>query len=143
MLNSVYVGSSRIAGQGVFAATAFQAGDRVLIFDDSRIITPENPLRPEHGETEAHVDDLAGGVRVYMQEPERYINHCCDPNLYCKFIDGVRYGMARRAIAANEEITADYCVNSAVPGEHWQCGCGASRCRKVGGMDFFGLPHAF
>jgi len=137
---SVHVGESPIAGRGVFASRPFVTGDLILRFDDSRHITPDNPLRPELGELDDHVDHLANGVQVYMYEPERYLNHRCDPNAYCRHVDGVRYLVARRPIAAGEELVVDYSLNSAVPGYTWPCDCGADNCRREGHLDFFQLP---
>jgi hypothetical protein len=50
------------------------------------------------------------------------------------------YLVARRDVAAGEEITCDYNINIA-EGTAWPCRCGAARCRGqvVGG--FFGLPE--
>jgi hypothetical protein len=138
----IYVGESAIAGLGVFTRHPVTTGERILRFDDSRHITPETPLRPELGELDDHVDHLANGVLVYMYEPERYLNHRCDPNAYCRHFNGVRYLIARRPIAAGEELVVDYALNSAVPGHTWQCGCGAHNCRGVGHLDFFQLPPA-
>jgi hypothetical protein len=138
-----YVGTSSIAGRGVYASRRFETGERILMLDDSRVITPEHPLRPELGECDDHVDHLANGTLVYMQEPERYLNHCCDPNAFCRHVDNARYLVARRVIARDEEIVVDYCVNSAESDYSWPCGCGAARCRKVGRLDFFSLPLKF
>ncbi len=140
LASSVYVGESAIAGRGVFATRAFTTGDRILRFDDSRHITDDNPLRPELGEVDDHVDHLANGVLVYMYEPERYLNHRCEPNAYCRHFSGVRYLVARQPIAAGEELVVDYSLNSAVPGHTWICECGAANCRGVGHLDFFQLP---
>lgn len=137
---SVYVGESAIAGRGVFALKSFNPGDRILRFDDSRHITPDNPLRPELGETDDHIDHLANGVLVYMYEPERYLNHRCNPNAYCRHFSGVRYLIARRPIAAGEELVVDYALNSAISGYTWACECGEHNCRSLGHLDFFKLP---
>jgi hypothetical protein len=136
----VYVGESGIAGYGVFAQRHLQAGEKILKFDDSRIITEDNPLRPELGESDDHVDHLANGVLVYMYEPGRYLNHCCRPNAYCRHFNGERYLVTIHPIAKNEEIVVDYALNSAVPGYSWDCCCGATNCRRTSHLDFFALP---
>jgi hypothetical protein len=43
----VYVAESPIQGQGVFAGQAVRKGEVILAIDDSRVVTPENPLHPE------------------------------------------------------------------------------------------------
>ena len=133
----VVVKPSAVNGKGVFAAIDFKEGDIILRRDDSRLVTDENPLR--EGENVYHCDWLPDGRVVYVEEPERYTNHSCDPNAYVKEIDGVRHCVARRPIAAGEEITYDYCIDSW--GDiTWQCHCGSARCRKTIYNDFFHLP---
>jgi hypothetical protein len=74
-----------------------------------------------------------------MQVPERYINHSCDPNVFVRTYDGIRYVVALRDIRAGEEIAYDYSVNGY--GEVvWHCSCGAARCRRLIHSDFFHLP---
>lgn len=67
----------------------------ILRIDDSRIVTDVHPLDPGKGEFGDHCDYLADGEVVLMPEPERHINHCCEPNTYVKWIDGDRYVIAR------------------------------------------------
>jgi hypothetical protein len=136
----VHTGPSPIAGTGLFASRPFAAGERIVWVDDTDVVTERRPLRPELGEHEHHCDMIEGGRVILLKEPVRSINHCCDPNAYCRVFGGVRSVVARRAIAAGEEITTDYCVNSAIPGYEWPCSCGAARCRRTGRIDFFSLP---
>ena len=136
----VAIKESSINGMGVFASKNIAKGELVLAIDDSRVLTPELPLVESKGELEYHCDYLAGGKVVLMQFPERHINHSCDPNTFVKTILGVRYVFALRLIAADEEVTYDYCINSS--GDTlWQCNCGSLRCRKIIHSDFFHLPY--
>jgi hypothetical protein len=142
MTAKVYVGESAINGRGVFAQVTFEAGDHVLAIDDSRVVDDDHPLRPELGEYEHHCDYLADGRVVLMPEPERYINHSCDPNTYVRTLDGIRIVIARRGIQPHEEITYDYAINGE-GGVSWDCHCGASRCRGAETWaDYFRLPRA-
>jgi hypothetical protein len=128
---------SPIHGKGLFADVGFKAGDHILRRDDSRLVTEDNPLRP--GEDVFHCDWIADGRVVYVQEPERYTNHCCDPNAFVEVVDGVRYFTARREIRAGDEITLDYSIDNW--GDiTWQCDCGSARCRETIHNDFFRLP---
>ena len=137
--SKVLLNASPIEGMGIFAAVDIPRGAPVLQIDDSRAVTPENPLR--EGELERHCDYLAGGKVVLMQPPERHINHSCDPNTFVKTINGVRYVFALRPIAAGEEVTYDYCING-YGDTVWECECGSARCRKTIHSDFFHLPSA-
>jgi hypothetical protein len=135
----VYVAASRIQGVGVFAARAFAAGETVLVIDDTRVVDAEHPLRAESGEFAHHCDYLAGGRVVYMQWPERHINSSCEPSAYVEWRAGVRHVVARRALAAGDEITCDYIIDCH-GGIVWECNCGSARCRRVIVSSFFELP---
>ena len=129
---------SSIHGQGVFARRPFRRDELVLPIDDSRIVNANDPLDSSKGELEHHQDYL-GDHDVLMQEPERYINHCCEPSAFVKTYDRVRYVVAYRDISAGEEITYDYCINSYGDFE-WECSCGHPKCRGRHNTDFFSLP---
>jgi mannose-6-phosphate isomerase-like protein (cupin superfamily) len=81
------------------------------------------------------------GVRAVLQPwPERHVNSSCDPNAYVRTgADGVRRVLARRAIAAGEELTYDFLLNCH-GGIVWQCACGGPHCRGTIPGSFFDLP---
>jgi len=63
-------------------------------------------------------------------------NHSCDPNLWMK--DEITL-MARREIAAGEELMADYMMWEANEDYRaaWQCSCGSPLCRRnITGRDW-------
>jgi SET domain-containing protein len=136
-LDRVIFRPSPIHGLGIFAARDFKAGERILRRDDSRLVTSEDPLR--EGELESHCDWIADGRVVYVQEPERYTNHSCDPNVYVEVVGEDRYFTARREIGVGEEITEDYTIDM-VGGTPWDCNCGAARCRGTVQGEFFRQP---
>ncbi len=134
---NVVVKPSATHGSGVFATIDFNEGDIILRRNDSRLVTDESPLR--EGEKVYHCDWLPDGRVVYVEEPERYTNHSCDPTAYVKDIDGIRHCVARRDIRTGDEITYDYSIDNW--GDiTWQCDCGSARCRKTIYNDFFRLP---
>jgi MFS family permease len=135
----VRVGASKIHGTGVFATTPFAKGECILDIDDSRRVTPENPLQTSLGEYEHHCDYLAGGVVVLMQWPERHINHSCNPNTFVKTSAGTRQVIALRNIAPGEEITYHYAING-FGDTFWQCGCQSKECLGTVPSNFFQLP---
>ncbi len=140
-MSRVRLGDSPVHGTGVFAVEPIPKGHPVLRIDDSRIVDDAHPLREALGEYDYHRDWLANGLVVLMLPPERHINHCCDPNTFVRTINGVRWVFALRDIAAGEEITYDYCINSG--GDTvWTCTCGSGRCRRTIHSDFFHLPVA-
>jgi SET domain-containing protein len=134
----VEVRASPIEGLGVFAARAFRAGERIRRINIVREITAEAPLREELGERQDHCDYPDGRV-VLLGFPDRHTNHSCDPTAWVLYQAEGAWLVARRAIAAGEEITCDYNIN-VTGGSSWPCHCGAARCRGETVGDFFLLP---
>jgi hypothetical protein len=135
----VLIKASPIHGQGVFAAKNFQPGEEILEIDDTHLVTDESTLTDEDWALNA---DFFDGKIVRMQEPERSINHSCDPNSYIKTLNGVRKVLACKKIVTGEEITFDFTINGDNEGT-FPCQCGAARCRKVYQGDYFKLPLEF
>jgi uncharacterized protein len=135
-VRNVFVKGSKIQGKGVFAAKSFQPGDEILEIDDSQVVEDESTLTAEDW---AYNADFFDGKIVIMQEPERCINHSCDPNSYVKTIQGVRKVYALKNITPDEEITYDYTINGDNEGA-FPCQCGAARCRKTYLGNYFRLP---
>ena len=114
---------------------AIDSGEIVLSIDDSRVIAPTAPLDPARKELARYCDYLADGKVVLMRSPERHINHACDPNTFVLTLGDRRRVIARRDIAAGDEVTYDYCING-FGDAVWPCRCGAQRCRHTIHADF-------
>ena len=74
---------------------------------------------------------------MWSDDPEdwRPLNHSCDPNAWLDGLDVV----ARRPIAAGEEITLDYATFYGEAMPDFACTCGAAACRgTVRGTDHLG-----
>jgi uncharacterized protein len=134
----VDVRPSRIEGLGVFAVRPFRAGERIRRVNVLREVTPECPIREELGERVDHCS-YPDGKTVLWGVPDRHLNHSCDPNAWVSYEGDACCLVARREVAAGEEITCDYNVNIA-DGTAWPCRCGAGRCRGEVAGDFFRLP---
>jgi SET domain-containing protein len=134
----VDVKPSRIEGLGVFAARSFRTGERIRRVNVVREVTPESPIREELGERVDHCAYPDGKV-VLWGVPDCYANHSCDPNAWLLYEGDSCFFVARRDIAAGDEITCDYNINIA-DGTAWPCKCGAARCRGRVVGDFFHLP---
>jgi uncharacterized protein len=134
----VEVRLSPIEGLGIFAARPFLAGERIRRINVVREITPEAPLREDLGERADHCA-YPDGKTMLWGFPDRHVNHSCDPNAWEMFEGDASYLVARRDIAAGEEITCDYNINIS-GGTSWPCRCGAARCRGVVEGEFFRLP---
>ena len=136
---NVVVRPSPIQGVGIFAARPFRASEIILRRDESRDVTPDQPLRADLGEQRRHCDDLAGGRVVLLGYPDRHLNHSCNPTAYVRFIEGTGHICARRHIASGKEITSDYCINGFGTGT-WPCNCKSARCRSLIHINFFEEP---
>ncbi len=66
---------------------------------------------------------------MWSDDPEEWkpINHSCDPNAWLDGLDLV----ARRHIAAGEEITIDYATFCNEVMEPFKCSCGSAQCRGI------------
>lgn len=136
MANNVIIKNSTTQGKGVFAFRDFKKDDFVLAIDDSYVVEDETLLTPEQHEFDL---DYLGERIILMQEPEKYINHSCDPNVFVKTEKGVRNVYAMKDIFQGNEITYDYSVNGDNEGT-FKCNCGSKNCRKVYQGNFFKLP---
>ena len=136
-MKNVYVSASTKQGKGVFASKPFQIGKVILTIDDSHVVTNESQLTKEQHEFDL---DYLSDKTVVMQEPEKYINHSCDPNTYVKMENDLRYVKAMRNIGKDEEITYDYSMNGDNDGT-FICHCGSSKCRGTYQGNFFKLDE--
>ena len=66
---------------------------------------------------------------TWSDNPEEWrpINHACDPNTWLDGLDLV----ARREVAAGEELTVDYATFSGPMMSPFECQCGSPHCRKI------------
>jgi len=139
-MTDVEVTESVIQGLGVFATRDFATGERVRRVNIVREVTDGAPVREEVGERIEHCGYPNGKV-VLWGFPDRHVNHSCEPNAWEAYEGRAIYIVARRRIAAGEEITFDYLVNNS-GGDSWPCNCGSRRCIGDTAADgFFGLPQ--
>lgn len=118
--DGVEVRSSGSMGRGVFALRDFRKGDLVMPGIVDKVID----RRGEHTFT-------IHGVHVVLEGPACLINHSCDPNTMHVFNESGTFDfIARRDIAANEQITHDTSAYE-YEVEHFSqaCLCGSEYCR--------------
>jgi hypothetical protein len=127
--NLFKVGDNHL-GKAVFAAQAFDEGDRLIEFTGRRFraarvpslmrgqsdrfvqVTPEHYMGPS-----GRIDDL--------------VNHSCAPTAGLRFADSGVFLVALQPIAAGEEITWDYSTTLAESNWHMICQCRSLECRRV------------
>jgi SET domain-containing protein len=120
---------SPIAGQGLFAARAFAADERIAPYSGRTVTQP--PERTGH-DGKVYALEIAPGLWLdgsAADNPARHANHACRPNaeLIWHAAEGVAWLTALRPVAAGEEITFDYGFSLAESLFH-PCACGAPDC---------------
>jgi hypothetical protein len=103
---------SAIAGTGLFATADIPGGAAV-----ARVSDPAS---------------IVAGADGWMG------NHSCDPNLWWG-ADGTL--VARRDIAAGEELTVDYATSTGDAGYLLRCHCESTRCRGMIAGDDWRIPE--
>lgn len=124
---------SPIDRQGLFATAKIRAGERVITWG-GRVITDSDvaALHAAYESTGAEYSCAAidEGLNLLQaaDDPLRYGNHACDPNLW--MLNATSQG-ARRDIVAGEELTIDYGAISVTPSWRMPCRCGSALCRGL------------
>ena len=124
----LWVGTSSIAGQGLFTAQAITRGTRILQYTGEKIAKAESATRVAEGnnyifEFNARYD-IDGKVR---RNTARYINHSCTPNCTVQLTTRTIWIVARRDISPGEELTYNYGYElDETPVQ--PCTCGAATC---------------
>jgi hypothetical protein len=129
---SAEVMPSPIEGLGLFAVRPIAAGKVVMrlggeVIDDAALAALTAPYSSVA---------LAEGAHLLIDpaHPVRYGNHGCDPNLWQQ--DALTV-VARRAIAAGDELTVDYATQTGTEAWRMVCRCGAPACRgEITGADW-------
>jgi uncharacterized protein len=125
--------NSATEGVGSFATAPIKNGEVVIIWGGGVIVTEEEFKKGfaaglYQPESAIHFDENHKWVTL-ASEPDledAAINHSCDPNLW--FANGWPL-VARRDIAAGEELTFDYATGETYS-LHSICKCGSKNCRK-------------
>lgn len=113
--------SSAIQGKGLFAVTLIKKGETVVDWHPKVLTKDESKKLP--ADEQKHYLYPDGENMLWMQPPERYMNHSCNANTHVVRKSDV----ASRDIQPGEEITSDYLD---LETENFKCNCGAINCRK-------------
>lgn len=121
-------GTSTTHGAGVFAVEPIHKGEAIIVFTG-----------PITDAAHTNFDDyhLQIGADRYIGpsgDLDDLVNHCCEPNagFDAASLAEAPLLIAKRDIAAGEEITMDYgAVIDEDDFEGFPCGCGVSSCRGI------------
>lgn len=120
--------NSPIHGIGGFARQAIRAGTRIFEYLGERISKAEALRRCEENNgfifALNDAEDLDGNV---AWNPARFLNHSCAPNCEAEMEDDRIWIVARRHIAAGEEVTFNYGYDL-VDYRNYPCECGSPNC---------------
>ena len=123
---------STIEGLGLFALREIAEGEAVMrlggqVIDDATLAVQAAPYSSVALDVDRH-------LLIDPAHPVRYGNHSCAPNLW---MDGPLSVVARRRVAAGEELTIDYATQTGTEAWRMRCRCGARDCRgEVSGADW-------
>jgi uncharacterized protein len=118
----IEVRDSPLNGKGVFSKRLIKAGEVIFTWHP-KVLTKDEAMKLPEVELK-HYTYPDGGNILWMQSPERYINHSCDANT--RVIN--QSDVASCDIPPNTEITSDYID---IETEDFICNCGSKNCRGI------------
>ena len=121
----IEISKSGIEGMGVFASKDIKKGEMVYSFEKGKVVgvtdiqnIPEREKR--------YLDKVGEDEFEIIEQPARYVNHSCDPNV----VEKERVAYAIKDIKKGEEITIDY-DKIAYLEKPFECQCGSKNCRGL------------
>lgn len=126
---SLIIKSSLLHGAGVYTTAPIARGVLVLEYTGPRLPAKLTDGLYAEGDV-TYLFGMDGGKTVIDGfGMAAFVNHSCDPNCESDQIKNRIWIIAVRDIAAGEELTYDYNIYDAEPGEDASCRCGAPNCR--------------
>lgn len=131
------MGDSLIEGQGLFAKEKLSEGEIVVVMGGQ--VLSDNEFRALKL-LKYSAAAIGEGLHILMDTPNpaEYGNHSCDQNTW--MADEVTT-VARRDIAAGEEVTIDYALFTASEDCSMRCNCGSAPCRGMIRGEDWRLPE--
>lgn len=126
---SLIIRSSAIHAAGCYTTAPIKKGTRVVEYTGPRISKEEADEKYRDSPTTYLFGLGDGSVVIDGHGTAMFINHSCDPNCESSEIRGRVWITAVRDIAADEELTYDYCLYDGE--EEAPCNCGAANCRRT------------
>ena len=125
---ALIIRSSAIHAAGCYTTTPIRKGTRVAEYTGHRLTKAEADTAYEESPVTYLFGLGDGSVVIDGHCTTMFINHSCDANCETSEVVGRVWVTAIRNIAADEEITYDYCLYDGGEDEA-VCNCGAKRCR--------------
>ncbi len=126
-MSKVYTNKAGNLGKGIFAKADIKK-DEILFIVKGTI--KKNEYGPEFSVEGPNWLALAKNkwLSPFDNNPWRYINHSCNPNVGLK---GKVTVVAMKNIRKNEQITIDYSITEDDPYWKMKCNCEQTNCRKI------------
>ncbi len=125
----IEIRESSLGGKGMFAKEHIGRDEKVFIWRTGYANRAGAEKAKQEGKLVIQWDDDLFSVEDRGDDVGYFINHSCDSNAWMQ--DAYTL-IARRDIAAEEEVTADYSLwESGDYVAKWECRCGTPVCRKT------------
>jgi SET domain-containing protein len=126
---ALIIRSSSLHGAGVYTPAPIAKGTRILEYAGPRMTARQADGLYADGDV-TYLFGMEGGKTIIDGfGMAAFVNHSCDPNCESDQMDNRIWIVALRDIAAGEELTYDYNIYDAEPGDQAPCHCGAPNCR--------------
>ena len=126
----VWIGTSRIAGKGLFAGQAIKKDTIITRYCGTKISKTQSARALAQGN--AYICSLNNRYDIdgnTLQNTARYINHSCEPNCVLQTTGRAIWVVALRDIEAGEELTHRYNYEyDPARYTEFPCYCGAHNC---------------
>ena len=126
---ALIIRSSSLHGAGVYTTAAIASGTKVIEYTGPRLAAKETDGMYAGSEVTYLFGMDDGKTVIDGFGMAAFVNHSCQPNCETDQIENRIWIIALRDIAAGEELTYDYNIYDAEPGEDSPCHCGARGCR--------------
>jgi SET domain-containing protein len=126
---ALLIRSSAIHAAGCYTTSRIRKGTQVVEYTGPRISKEEADEKYQDSPTTYLFGLGDGSMVIDGHGTAMFINHSCDPNCETEEIEGRVWIIARRNIAAGEELTYDYYLYDGDEDDA-ACNCGAKSCRK-------------
>jgi uncharacterized protein len=122
------IAPSKIHRWGVYADEFIPSRRKVIEYTGERISRRETKKRAERELNYLFTLDKYWTIDGSVDgSGAQFINHCCEPNLVARIVQGHILYMSLRDIKKGEELTVDYHFDKDV--EKVPCACGSLKCR--------------
>ena len=126
----VWVGKSRIAGNGLYAGQEITKGTTIMRYSGTKISKEKSARELAKGNAYiCYFNDRYDLDGATLQNTARYINHSCHPNCELQTTSRAIWLVAVRDIREGEELTHRYDYAYDPEGyKDFPCFCGAKNC---------------